>query len=55
MKSYGVFNDEKKVAKPAAFIVDKKGILRWRYVGKDNYDRPNPAALIEKIGNIKQP
>jgi len=26
MKSYGVFNDEKKVAKPAAFVVDKKGI-----------------------------
>ena len=34
---------------PATFLIDKKGILRWRYVGEKNSDRPSLDSIIEQL------
>jgi peroxiredoxin len=31
-KSYGVFDDEKGVARRGTFIIDKSGVIRWKVV-----------------------
>lgn len=37
---------------PTAFIIDKEGILRFKYVGSDPFDRPSTDHLVEILGMI---
>ncbi len=50
--AYGVFDAEQKISKPAVFIVDKQGIVRWSYIGKDKADRPLNDALLAELKKI---
>lgn len=36
---------------PATFLIDQNGILRFKYVGMDPYDRP-PIEHLEEILNV---
>lgn len=38
---------------PTAFIIDKEGILRFKYVGSDPFDRPSTDSLVEILGMIE--
>lgn len=37
---------------PTAFIIDKEGILRFKYVGSDPFDRPSTDSLVEILAMI---
>ncbi len=37
---------EHLIAKPSAFVVDREGIVRYRYVGRREDDRPKTALLL---------
>ena len=37
---------------PTAFIIDKEGVLRFKYVGSDPFDRPSTDSLVEILGMI---
>ncbi|HDZ18625.1 MAG TPA: redoxin domain-containing protein [archaeon] len=62
-KEYGVYwyakgfsNIKIKQAVPSKFLIDKNGIIVWKYIGKDKTDRPTVnmmMILIEKY--IKNP
>ena len=62
-KDYGVYwyakgnsNIKIKQAVPSKFLIDKNGIIVWKYIGKDKTDRPTVSMmmiLIEKY--IKNP
>ena len=37
---------------PGTFVIDRKGRLRWSYIGKGNRnwsDRPKPDAIVAKV------
>jgi peroxiredoxin Q/BCP len=51
--AYGVYDAENKISKPAVFLVDKKGIVRWTYVGKDKADRPLNDVLLAELKKIE--
>lgn len=51
IRKYGVLNKD-QVAKPAVFLLDSKGIVRWEYIGKSPSDRPSPEVLLEQIAKI---
>jgi len=53
MKQYGVYNEQNGLAVPATMIIDKAGILRWRYVGSNDSDRPNAAKIISELRKLK--
>lgn len=38
---------------PTAFIIDKEGVLRFKYVGSDPFDRPSTENLVEILAMIK--
>jgi peroxiredoxin len=42
-KAYGVYHrlgvDAVNIAHPATFVIDRAGMVRWIYVGKDQHDR----------------
>jgi peroxiredoxin len=39
-RRYGVWDDEGQIARPAIFVGDREGIVRYAYVGQDFADRP---------------
>ncbi len=54
--SYGVFNllgDE--LAAPAVFVVDRRGQIAWRYVGRSVADRPQAAAVLRRLRAAARP
>ena len=40
------------LSKPATYILDKQGEVRFAYVGKDLQDRPSVKALLEQLDQI---
>ena len=37
---------------PTAFIIDREGVLRFKYVGSDPFDRPSTENLVEILAMI---
>ncbi len=48
---YGVLASN-HIAIPSTFIIDKEGIIRWKYVGSTG-DRPDPETVIEQLKAIE--
>ena len=48
-RRYGVFDEEGGVARPAIFVVDGAGVVRYAYVGEDFADRPGEEAVLEAL------
>lgn len=39
-------------AKPATFVIDPRGRIAWRYIGKDASDRPTNALILETLDQL---
>jgi peroxiredoxin len=52
--NYGILNAEERggIAKPATFIVDKEGRIRFVYVGKDGGDRPEDSLILAEVEKL---
>jgi peroxiredoxin len=46
---------EHVIARPAVFVIDGAGHVRYRYVGRDPEDRPLPALLLLAIESLATP
>lgn len=44
---YGVLDGN--VANASTFIIDKNGVIRWKYIGAAKTDRPDPETIIGKL------
>ena len=50
---YGILNpDGKGWPHPATYIIDKKGVLRWRFVEVDYRKRPTNEQILEGLRKI---
>jgi len=47
IRSFGVLHPEEGISRPAVFIIDKKGLVRFRKIGIDYTDRPTVKLLIQ--------
>ena len=47
ISNYGVLDGN--TAKPATFIIDKNGVIRWKYVGNAKTDRPDPETVLKRL------
>jgi peroxiredoxin len=52
--AYGIVNTQERggIAKPAIFILDKEGRIRYMHIGKDASDRPPDEAIIEEVKKV---
>ena len=53
VRAYGVYdllNDG--LSAPATFVIDKEGVIRWKYVGSGLGDRPSVGRILEELGNL---
>ena len=51
--AYDLYNAEGKIAKPATYILDTKGIVRWAFFEEDYKIRPLDDVIIEELKKIK--
>jgi len=51
IEAYGVFNanEHDGIAFPSTFILDKRGMIRYMYIGKVPTDRPPDDAILEQV------
>lgn len=47
--AYNVVTDNRKGVKPATFVIDKNGVVRWFYVGKSASDRPDMETILTEV------
>lgn len=51
--AYGVFHDDepkgRPIARPATFVLDAVGAIRYRYVGENPSDRPSPDEILAAV------
>ncbi len=52
-RAYGVWDEEGRVAIPAIVLVDRAGVVRWIYAGRDFADRPGDDALFQGIDEME--
>lgn len=46
---FGVLHPKEGISRPVTFIIDKRGYVRYRYIGKDYSDRPPVKRLIQVL------
>ena len=58
IKSYGVYHwlslEAYNIARPATFIVDKTGIIRYIYIGSHQFDLADPSKVLESLKTITE-
>ena len=56
-KAYGVYQrlgkDAINIARPATFVIDRGGRVRWIYVGANQADRAPVEELLRALGELK--
>lgn len=56
-KAYGIYHrlalDAFNIARPATFVVDRKGILRFVYVSSDQKDRAEVGLVLENLKSAR--
>ena len=51
IQDFGVYTG--KLAKPSTFVIDKDGVIRWKYIGANKNDRPSPGDVIQQLKAIE--
>ena len=52
-RSYEVFELlERDLAAPATFVLDKDGVIRWRYVASEIGDRPPASMVLRQLSEL---
>ena len=52
-RSYEVFELlERNLAAPATFVVDRDGVIRWRYIASDIGDRPPASMVLRQLSEL---
>ena len=54
LKAVDALGIRKDLSKPATYIFDKEGQLRFAYVGTSLADRPSIKALLDQLGQLNQ-
>ena len=55
LKAVDVLGIRRDLSKPATYIFDKEGELRFAYVGSSLADRPSIKALLDQLAQLNQP
>ncbi len=54
---YGLFNPEdpggRQITHPATFLIDREGVVRWRFVEVDYRVRPGNEEIHEALAEVK--
>jgi peroxiredoxin len=49
IRRYGLLNPRDQSATPATFVIDRRGLVRYRYVGASAADRPDVREVLDAV------
>lgn len=52
--AYDLYNQEGKISKPATYVIDSKGIVRWVFFDENYKIRPLDDVIIEQLTKLNQ-
>lgn len=50
--AYDLYNPDGKISKPATYVLDTKGIVRWSFFEEDYKIRPLDDVILEQLRKI---
>lgn len=50
--AYDLYNSEGKISKPATYVIDSKGIVRWAFFDENYKLRPLDEVILEELKKI---
>ena len=50
---YELYNADGKISKPATFVLDSKGIVRWSFFEEDYKVRPLDDVILEELKKVR--
>ena len=53
IQDYNILHPQEGIARPALFVVDREGMVRWQYVGMNAADRPPMGEVIDQLRAIQ--
>ena len=51
IRRYGVWDEKGQISRPAIFVIDPGGVVRYRYVGEDFADRPGDQPVHDAVNS----
>ncbi len=51
-QAYGVWHADRKIALPAVIVIDKDGVVRWRFVSPSIGERPREEDVLEVVKKL---
>ena len=58
IKNYGVYHwlslEAYNIARPATFVIDKRGIIRYMYIGSHQFDLAKQTEILECLRTIDE-
>ena len=53
VEAYGVYDLlGDGLATPSTFLIDKQGVIRWKYVARGIADRPSVSQVLEQLSKL---
>jgi peroxiredoxin len=54
-KDFGVLNSKNNLAVPSTFLIDKSGVVRWRWIARDAEEkRPEVKTVLKEIRKLSK-
>jgi peroxiredoxin len=54
IRRYEVWDEEGQISRPATFVIDEGGAVRYRYVGEDFADRPGDQPIHDALKDSRK-
>ncbi|MFQ5693680.1 MAG: redoxin domain-containing protein, partial [Nitrospinota bacterium] len=51
-KLYGAYDANTLLSRPAVFLVDRSGRIRWKHIGRGPLDRPPISRILAELQNL---
>jgi peroxiredoxin len=53
IRRYGIWDEKGEISRPAIFVIDRAGTVRYAYVGEDFADRPGDQQVYDAMNAAK--
>ena len=52
IRRYGLLNPQDQTTRPATFVIDRQGLVRYRYIGASAADRPDVREVLDAVRKV---
>ena len=53
IRQYMVLHPQEGIARPSMFVVDREGMIRWRFIGMNPAERPRLETVLAELRKVQ--